>query len=121
MNINNYTGMKYDFRKMNCWHYVRMVRADAGMETPEFDVLSPSGINDAFDSGHCDSKGLMQCYEPADFDAVLMGYRLGKRIVWHSGVYFKGMVSHCERMAKQVKLESLSDIRLKYTEIEFWR
>lgn len=121
MNINDYTGMAYDFRKMNCWHFVRLVRSEAGLITPEFDVMSPVGINAAFDAGHEDSKGLVRVIEPSDFDAVLMGCRIGRRVIWHSGVYYQGMVSHCERNAKQVRLESLSDIRLKYTEIEFWR
>lgn len=121
MNINAYTGIEYNFRTLNCWHFVRMVRADAGLETPAFDVISPREINAAFDGGHIDSKGLKRHDEPQDLDAVLMGYHHGLRIVWHSGVYYQGMVSHCERAARQVKLESLADIRSKYTEIEFWR
>jgi len=36
-------------------------------------------------------------------------------------VYYQGYVSHCERVAKQVKLESLTDIRKRFVEIQFWR
>lgn len=121
MTITSYTGAPYDFRRYNCWHHTRKVRADAGLETPLFDVLSPAGINAAFDEGHRNTKGLVQACEPSDFDIVLMGYRHAGRVIWHAGVYFKGMVSHCERVAKQVKLESLSDIKNKYPTIEFWR
>lgn len=121
MNINDYTGLPYDFRKRNCWHHVRNVRADAGIETPAFDVISPSKADEMFDAGHADSKGLTKVDEPRNYDAVLMGVRHASRIVWHSGVYFDGCVSHCERAAKQVKLESLADIRKRYKEIEFWR
>ena len=122
MNINAYTGLPYDFRKRNCWHHVINVRSDAGFQTPRFDVVSPAAANEMFLSGqHQDSKGLTQVDEPQDFDAVLMGCRHGGRIIWHSGVYYKGYISHCERAAKMVKLEALPDIRKRYTEIQFWR
>nr|DAQ12176.1 MAG TPA: hypothetical protein [Caudoviricetes sp.] len=50
-----------------------------------------------------------------------MGVTHGSRIVWHAGVFYDGNVSHCDRHAKQVKLESLTDIKSKFSEIEFWR
>lgn len=121
MTIASYTGLPYDFRRYNCWHHTRAVRADAGITTPVFDVISPVGINDAFDKGHMDPKGLQRVCEPSNFDIVLMGYVHAGRVVWHAGVYFDGMVSHCERVAKQVKLESLADVTDKYPKIEFWR
>lgn len=122
MNINDYTGLAYDFRTRNCWHHVINVRRDAGLKTPKFDAVSPAGANDAFIKGqYHDSKGLVRVKEPQDFDAVLMGSRHGGRIIWHSGVYYRGYISHCERAAKMVKLESLSDIRKRYPEIQFWR
>lgn len=122
MNINDYTGLPYDFRKRNCWHHVRNVRADAGIYTPEFDVCRPADANAAFRDGqHADSKGLVRVHEPQNFDAVLMGANLGSRIIWHSGVYYEGYVSHCERAAKMVKLEALSDLIKRYPEIQFWR
>ena len=31
MNITDYTGRRYDFRRYNCWHHVRAVRAEAGV------------------------------------------------------------------------------------------
>lgn len=121
MNISSYTGRRYDFRNYNCWHHVRAVRADAGIKTPAFDVLTPVQINRAFDDGHSDSKGLVRVDSPENYDAVLMGVPHGSRVVWHAGVYFEGNVSHCDRHAKQVKLESLTDIKSKFSEIEFWR
>lgn len=121
MNINDYTGLPYDFRKRNCWHHVRDVRADAGIFTPEFDVKYPTAAQDMFDAGHIDSKGLNRVYEPRNYDAVLLGYEHGGRVIWHSGVYYDGYVSHCERAAKQVKLELLSDISKRYPRVEFWR
>lgn len=121
MNINDYTGRPYNFRTYNCWHHVRAVRADAGLNTPCFDVAVPSAADAMFIEGHRDSRGLVRACIPQDFDAVLMGVRHGKRIVWHSGVYYQGYVSHCELASKQVKLQSLADIRARYSEIEFWR
>lgn len=121
MNINSYTGLPYNFRSYNCWHHVRKVRADAGLETPEFNVLSPRAINEAFENGHAAPKGLEQVFTPQNFDAVLMGTKTGGRIVWHAGVYFEGMVSHCALYARQVKLDALNDLKQVYQEIEFWR
>lgn len=121
MNITDYTGERYDFRNYNCWHHVRRVRGDAGLQTPAFDVTTPAAINAAFDAGHADPKGLQCVGAPQNFDAVLMAERHAGRLVWHAGVYFDGMVSHCDRAARQVKLETLSDLTTRYQRIEFWR
>lgn len=121
MNINEYTGRRYDFRRYNCWHHVLAVRAAAGIETPRFDVTSFSAADAMFVEGFRDSRGLLRVAEPQDFDAVLMGVPHGKRTVWHSGVYYQGCVSHCELAARQVRLETLADIRARYPETQFWR
>lgn len=121
MNINAYTGKPYNFRTYNCWTHVRAVRHDAGLSTPEFNVISPKDINNAFENGHAAPKGLEQVFIPRNFDAVLLGTRTGGRIVWHAGVYYDGLVSHCALYARQVKLEALSDLKRVYHEVEFWR
>lgn len=121
MSISSYTGLAYDFRRRNCWHHVRNVRNDVGIDTPEFNVLSPININDAFTDAHRYPKGLVQVELPSNYDAVLMGIRSAGRIVWHAGVYFDGMVSHCDRLSRQVRLDSLVDLKQQYSEIEFWR
>lgn len=121
MNIHSFTGKPYNFRLYNCWHHVRAVRESAGLYTPEFDVSVPSKINDAFDAGHADTKGLVRADAPQNYDAVLFGVRHGPRIVWHAGVYFDGMISHCELAARQVRLEPLSDLIERYPRVEFWR
>ena len=74
MNITDYTGRPYNFRTYNCWHHVRKVRADVGIDTPVFDVLSPTAINDAFDNGHADPSGLVRVIAPNNYDAVLMAH-----------------------------------------------
>lgn len=121
MNIAAYTGLAYNFRTYHCWHHVRRVRADIGLETPEFDVISPTKITEAFDAGHADPKGLTLASQPQDYDAVLFGTVHAGRWVWHAGVYVGGFVSHCDLEAKQVKLESLTDMKDRYQRIEFWR
>lgn len=121
MNINDYTGLPYDFRRRNCWHHVRNVRSDVGLTTPQFDVKSPTAISEAFDAGHSDPQGLIRVPEPKNFDAVLLGVKHNGRIVWHAGVYYEGMVSHCELASRQVRLDRLEDLRDTYSEIEFWR
>lgn len=119
--INAFTGKPYNFRTYNCWTHVRAVRRAAGLTTPCFDVASPAMINAAFDAGHEDSKGLTKHCTPQNFDAVLLGARHAGRIVWHAGVYYDGMVSHCELASRQVRLEPLSEMKERFTEIEFWR
>ena len=119
--LAKYTGLAYDFVTRNCWHHVRNVRADAGLDTPEFDCVDVGGISSTFEAGHSDSKGLAQAYEPRNFDAVLMASSKRGRLVWHSGVYCDGQVSHCDRWAKQVIMEPLSEIRRQYERVEFWR
>lgn len=121
MNIHDYTGTPYNFRSYNCWSHVRAVRQDAGLSTPLFDVTSPTTINAAFDAGHADTKGLTQHSTPQNFDAVLLGVNHGSRIIWHAGVYFDGMVSHCELASRQVRLEKLTDIIERFPRVEFWR
>lgn len=118
--ITKYTGLPYDFRRYNCWHHVRTVRSEAGLDTPLFDVISPRDIADAFDRGHDDPKGLRRVSAPEDLDIVLLGRKHGNRTIWHAGVYYQGMVSHCSLGAGQVRCESLSDLRDHYTEVEFW-
>lgn len=121
MNIHDYTGLHYDFRTHNCWQYVRRVRSDAGIDTPEFDCADPSGITDAFERGREVRKGMVHVSTPRNFDAVLMAAELRGRLVWHSGIYFDGMVSHCDRWAKQVRLQTLIEIQRDYQRVEFWR
>lgn len=121
MNIASYTGKPYNFRVYNCWHHVIAVRKDAELFTPEFNVISPRDINQAFDDGHAATKGLQQVFIPQNFDVVLMGAKTGGRIVWHAGVYYDGFVSHCAMYARQVKLDALSDLKATYSEIELWR
>ncbi|WP_423826032.1 hypothetical protein, partial [Salmonella enterica] len=72
-------------------------------------------------AGHSDPQGLTRAQEPQNFDAVLLGVKHNGRIVWHAGVYYEGMVSHCELASRQVRLDRLEDLRDTYSEIEFWR
>ena len=119
--LAKYTGLAYDFVTRNCWHHVRNVRADAGLFTPEFGCSDINESASAFELGHADSKGLSMVTQPRDFDAVLMATEKRGRLIWHAGVYHDGMVSHCDRWAKQVRLQSLSEIRSEYERVEFWR
>lgn len=121
MSITDYTGAPYDFRRYNCWHHVRRVRGDVGLSTPSFDVTSPTAIDSAFDAGHSNPKGLERAASPQNYDAVLLGAYHRGRVVWHAGVYYDGMVSHCELASRQVRLDRLDDLRDTYQEIEFWR
>ncbi len=119
--LSVYTGIQYRFRNYNCWHHVRKVRADAGMETPEFDCTTPDFINDTFEAAHDDSKGLTQHNEPSNYCAVLMQTRRGSKLHWHSGVYLDASVSHCDMFARQVRMNTLDEIMNMAERVEFWR
>lgn len=116
-----YTGLPYDFNHRNCWHHVRNVRRDAGIDTPEFDCATPAEICDTFEHSREETKGMIQVQDPREFDAVLMATKRNGRLVWHSGVYHSGMVSHCDRFAKQVRFQPIDEIRADYERVEFWR
>ncbi len=115
-----YTGIQYRFHGYNCWDHVRRVRADFGLETPDFDCASPVKINQTFEESHKNSKGLKQIDSPDDLCAVLMATEKNGRTTWHSGVYMNGMVSHCDRYSKQVRLDTLMSIKEQVSRVEFW-
>ena len=121
MTLHDYTGRPYRFGVYHCWHHVISVRHDAGLSTPAFDCTSPDDIQRAFDDGHDNPKGLVQVAEPEDWCAVLMAAKHRGRLVWHSGVYHDGHVSHCELAARQVRMESLQAITDRFERVEFWR
>ena len=116
-----YTGKPYDFNLYNCWHHVKKVRLDAGIVTPDFDCLDIDLINKTFDDAHSDSKGLTQISEPVNYCAVLIARKHRNRLLWHSGVYLDGMVSHCDRSAKQVHFCTLKELQSKSERVEFWQ
>lgn len=113
--LANYVGIAYDYRTYNCWHHVRAVRDDAGLQTPEFDCVSPDDELGLFELGR-NSEAMWQLEEPQNYCAVLMHNNDG----WHSGVYCDGYVSHCDRNAKQVRLDSLAALTKRCDIVEFW-
>lgn len=119
--LTEYTGKAYNFLTYNCWHHVKAVRAKVGMTTPQFDCTSPSFINDTFINAHDNSKGLTQSETPSDYCAVLISSKRGMRVLWHSGVYLDGIVSHCDRFSRQVRTDTLKSIIEKSERVEFWQ
>ena len=116
-----YTGIPYRFNGYNCWDHVRRVRADFGLDTPRFDCVAPPKIEEAFDLFHTDPKGMTQLNDPVDLCAVMIATDRAGRTSWHSGVYMNGMVSHCDRYSKQVRLDTLRSIKETSSRVEFWR
>lgn len=119
--LAKYTGLPYDFNLYNCWDHVRRVRSDYNLTTPDFDCSSPDYADETFVSAHGNSKGLTQISDPEKLCAVLMMSTIRGKEVWHSGVFMGGMVSHCERAARQVRLDSLESIIDQCKRVEFWR
>ena len=119
--LAKYCGIAYDFQRYNCWHHVRRVRSDYGLQTPEFDCQCMLLENEAFENAHYDSKGMEQISNPENLCAVLMARKVKDRLVWHSGIYLDGVVSHCDRCARQVRIEPLKALEKVYERVEFWR
>lgn len=114
--LSVYTGIAYCFRSYNCWHHVIRVRAENGIITPEFDCASPRLSDEVFIKSHSNTKGMEQISAPFDYCAVLM--MIDGR--WHSGVYLDGEVSHCDMVARQVRMDSLESLKERCERIEFW-
>ncbi|TMM79835.1 hypothetical protein FGD18_23805, partial [Salmonella enterica subsp. enterica serovar Heidelberg] len=68
--------------------------------------------------GRANGEGLGRAFHAQSFGRVLLGVKHRGGIVWHAGVYYEGMVSHCELASRQVRLDSLEDLKDTYSEIE---
>lgn len=112
--LAKYTGLAYNYQTYNCWHHVRAVRRDAGIDTPEFDCRTPELI----EASRKQTKGMVKIENPEPYCAVLM---YTKREKWHAGVYLDGLISHCDRNARQVRIDTLKSINKIAERVEFWR
>lgn len=122
MEITDYNGMAYSFRSYNCWDHAVAVRKDFGIKTKLF---APSNLESAFAVITAEMQkldhGLVSAETPQNFDVVIAGKMTSKRMVYHCGIYFNGMISHCDRYAKQVRMESLDDFKAGFEGVTFWR
>lgn len=117
-----YIGIPYSFRNYNCWSHAVKVRADKGIKTKNF---RPRNMSNAFklitaqmqQLGH----GLTQADTPEDYDIAITSKQVGQRTEHHCGIYYKGDVSHCDGLRRQVVQDSLQEFIKTYGAVKFWR
>ena len=117
-----YNGIAYSFRNYNCYDHVVRVRKDNGIKTKLF---KPRNIDTAFSVISAEMQkldhGLTKADTPENYDIVFVSKTISGRKVHHCGIYFDGLVSHCDRTAKQVRMEQLADFSATYEAPTFWR
>ena len=120
--MNEYNGIYYSFRNYNCYDHAVKVRKDKGIKTRLF---KPKNMDNAFKQITAEMQkldnGLTKTDDPQNYDIVMAMRIYSKRKVYHCGIYFNGMVSHCDRQAKQVRMQTLSEFSESYKEVTFWR
>jgi|TARA_R110000751_G_scaffold40080_2_gene95176 hypothetical protein len=114
--------MPYSFMRFNCWDFVVKVRKDNGLRCETF---RPKKLRDAFAliSSHLESDhlGFEKVETLKNFDIILCDKKLGKLSIFHCGIYFDGMIYHCDRGRGQVTLDKLDAFTKQFESVTFWR
>ena len=120
--ISSYTGKPYSFKRYNCWDHAVAVRKDNGIKTKAF---SPKSMSNAFKIITAEMQrldhGLTLVDAPQNYDVVIIKKACCEPAVYHCGVWFNGMVSHCSRDAGQVIMEPIQAFSAGYERVTFWR
>lgn len=117
-----YIGIPYSFRDFNCWDFVVKARQDNGMSTKHF---KPRNLGSAFDVIEAEMQkldsGLMLVESPQNFDIVMCEDRTLKKNRYHCGLYFNGLVFHCEKTRGQVVCDYFNAFKGMFGRVTFWR
>jgi len=117
-----YIGLPYSFASFNCWDFVVKVRKDNGLPC---EVFRPKKLRDAFRliKDHIESEhaGFTKVDELQNFDLLVCEKDMGKDSTFHCGIFFDGLIYHCDRAARQVTFNTLSDFSKPYKKVTFWR
>ena len=120
--LSKFIGIPYNFRKMNCWHFVVLVRKEFNIKTRMFKTRT---MQDAFDTITAQMQivdnGLTLVDEPQNFDIVIVEQWRGKRRVFHCGVFHDGSVIHCDGTFGSSRYEPLTEFKKGYKGVTFWR
>ena len=112
MNISDFNGLAFNYKRYNCLHHVARVRRAAGLTMPH--VSTPehrSDVNSVID-GCKKSRDFEQVKTPENFDIVVIVGPIG-----HIGIYVDGMVSHCSAASRCVVLDRVDEFK----KLEFYR
>lgn len=122
MMLAKFIGIPYNFRSMNCWHFVVIVRKEFNIKTRMFKTKN---LKDAFEVITAQmsvlDNGLSLVDEPQDFDIVIVETKRHGRRVFHCGVFHGGGVMHCDNIFKSSRYEPLSQFKKGYEGVTFWR
>lgn len=115
-------GTPYVFRTYNCWDYVRDIRESNGIKTKKY---SAGTLGKAFEIITAEMQklgnGLTKVDSPINFDIVI-GYKEStKRNDYHCGIFYGGMVMHCDRKMKQVVASTAQEFYSAFDGVKFWR
>ena len=108
--------------RFNCWDFVVKVRKDNGIDC---EVFRPKKLREAFAiiSNHLESNrvGFKKVTELQNFDIIVCDKNMGKSSIFHCGIFFDGMVYHCDRGKGQVTFDSVDVFTKQYESVTFWR
>jgi len=117
-----YIGLPYSFSRFNCWDFVVIVRKDNGLKC---DVFRPKKLREAFnlimDHLHGDHAGLEKVKSLQNYDIIMCEKEFGKDSTFHCGIFYNGLVYHCDRSKGQVTYDNLDDFSEPYKSVTFWR
>lgn len=112
MNISDFNGLAFNYKRYNCLHHVARVRRAAGLPMPYISTPEHrADVNELI--GQCkQSPDFEQVETPQNFDIVIIAGPIG-----HVGVYVDGMVSHCSAASRCVVLDRVDEFK----KLEFYR
>lgn len=120
--MNQYIGLPYSFRSFNCWDFVVKVRHDLGLNC---EVFRPKKLRQAFslidDAVVGDHAGLFRVDSPENYDIILVRKDFGEEHTYHCGIFYNGLVYHCDRSKGQVSFDKYKDFIKPYASVSFWR
>lgn len=115
-------GKRYSFEDYNCWDYAADIRSQANIKTKLF---KPANMKDACklisEQMQQLDHGLERVNDVRDFDILIVCKEMRGMTIYHCGVFYRGMVAHCSRVARQVVFESLRDFKYGYGDCIAWR
>lgn len=115
-------GKPYNFRKYNCWDYVREIRQENGIKTRQY---QPQNLDNAFEIITAEMQklgnGLTKVIKPKNFDIVIGHNKTSKRNIYHCGLFFDNQVIHCDRKLRQVVAQDAQGFYRSFDGVKFWR
>jgi len=112
MNISEFNGLAFNYKRYNCLHHVARVRRAAGLSMPNISTPEHrADVNELIEKCK-QSPDFQQVKTPENFDIVVIMGPIG-----HVGIYVDGMISHCSAASRCVVLDRVDEFK----NLEFYR